>query len=165
MTKPTADAPRMQRRIHDVVQVKNLAPLMGLSDGHVSKMGRDAMDTDVNGSGVRGPLDHIRTYFLLLSIHGAEGRAVAVELREWLNHQADEALGVTALQPSTTDIRFRAMADAMKEAGEAFSKCDPASPDFAVVSKEFSEAIEAMQRVIRACAPAPTPARASLEIA
>jgi hypothetical protein len=57
------------------------------------------------------------------------------------------------------------LADAMREVGEAFAKCDPRQPD-AAAQKELAEAIESLQAVARAFAPvAPVAARSSLTVA
>lgn len=148
----------MQRRVNDVVQPKNLAPLVARSANQVAKWARDAADHDADSTGCHGPLDMIRTYFRVLAIHGPEGRACAVELREWICREADEAMAVTS-EPSTLQFRLSAVADTLRETGEAAAAAARGEVDSAEVSREIAEAIASLEKLHRIVAP--TPARAS----
>jgi hypothetical protein len=155
VTHPETDPARMQRRVNDVVQPKNLAPLVGKSANQVAKWGRDPADHDADATGCPGPLEHVRTYFRVLAIHGAEGRACAVELREWLCREADDALGIT--EPTTTELRLNAVAETLRETGEAAAAAVKGDRDPADAQREIAEAIASLQklgRIVAAQAPA-----------
>lgn len=151
MVQPTTDHARMQRRVNDVVQPKNLGPLLNRHPDQVRKWARDPEDVGPDDHGCRGPLSMVRTMFRELVLHGPEGRAAAVELREWLCREADEALGVTGVPAPTVNARLDAVARMLREISDAAHAASRGEVDQAEVARECAEGIEALQTLTRVC--------------
>jgi hypothetical protein len=165
MVTPTTEPARMQRRVNDVVQPKNLAPLVSRSPNQVAKWARDAADVDADSTGCHGPLDMLRTYFRVLAIHGPEGRAVAVELREWLCREADEALGIVPAPANSMNTRLDAVARMLREISDAAHAASRGDIDPAEVARECAEGMEALHALSRVCTAPSTNGRGPLTAA
>lgn len=123
---------------------KRLAHALGISLSHAYRLARPTMDVDPDGTGARSDLDRLEALVDLLASR-PEGRPVLVKMRQWTDALFRRALGAWAGPALDEDTLADQVGRAVKEVGEAISRCQRAvleCPDRrGELRKELHEAI------------------------
>lgn len=121
----------------------------GYDRSTIHKMGRHPADVEnPDATGVQNFLDRVEGFIHQLAVR-PKGRPVLRVLRTWFNAKCDEAVGgdtcaLTAEELSQHTARI------CKEFGELVTECRPGDCDTRRLVKEGAEAVEAIERLMRA---------------
>jgi len=140
----------LMRRIIDTVGAKVVAHALHLSLSHVYRMARHPMDADdPDGTGTRNDLDRIEMLVDVLAAR-PHARPVLRELHLWFDALFRRALDREEPAPLTDIELARRLGHVVREFGEFLETCDARDLDPKRVWQEGSEALDAIERLLRA---------------
>lgn len=141
------DTFRLCQDIKDAVGAKRFAAAVGRTLQTVYAWSRDPQDPEADGS--PNLFDWLEAVVDVLASR-PEGRPVLVKLRAWTDALFARALGAWTPQPLTRDTMAAKTSTVLKEFGEFVGQCCPEGFDRERLLKEGAEAVEAIERLMRA---------------
>lgn len=144
----------LYRAAIDAIGAKKVAHALGLSLSHTYRLQRPPMDeSDGDGTGARSDVDRIEMLIDVLAAH-PYARPVLHQWRLHFEAMFRRALDREEIRPVSDEALARKVGDVCREFGEFLRECGP-TLDARRVLKEGAEAIEAIERIIRAAQASP----------
>lgn len=134
------------------IGAKKVANAMSLSLAYVYRLRQPPMAIDAESNGAdRNDFDRVEALIDVLAAYPA-GRPVLVLMRTWFNAITDRALGVWKPEPISAERRAAKTAHCLREFAEFIEAAGGGELDTERLQKEGADAIEAIERLMTACA-------------